>query len=44
MTKQEILDDMLEKHAAYVDDWQNTVKWEAYKEAWRAWRAVKGDN
>lgn len=43
MTKQEILDDMLEKHNAYVDDWQNTEKWEAYKAAWSAWRKVKGD-
>lgn len=44
MTKQEILDDMLQKHEAYVNDWQNTEKWEAYKAAWAAWRQVKGDN
>lgn len=43
VTKKEILDDMLVKHHAYVDDWHNTDKWEAYKAAWQAWRQVKGD-
>lgn len=43
MTKQEILADMLVKHHAYVADWQDEAKWQAYKEAWAAWRAVRGD-
>jgi hypothetical protein len=43
MTKQQILDDMLVKHEAYVNDWQNKEKWEAYVNAWKAWRQVKGD-
>lgn len=43
MSKQEILADMLEKHHAYVDDWQNTAKWKAYVDAWKKWREVKGD-
>lgn len=43
MTKKQILDDMLIKYAAYVDDWKNPEKWEAYKSAWQAWRQVKGD-
>lgn len=43
MTKKEILDDMLEKNEAYVLDWTNEEKWLAYKDAWHAWRKVKGD-
>lgn len=43
MTKKEILDDMLEKHYAYVDDWKNEDKWKAYCDAWHKWRQVKGD-
>lgn len=43
MTKKEILDDMLVKHHAYVDDWKCPIKWEAYKAAWKAWRQVKGE-
>jgi len=44
MTKQEILDDMLAKNEAYVNDWKNKDKWEAYVAAWHAWREVKGDS
>lgn len=43
MSKQEILDDMLAKHEAYVADWQNKAKWEAYCEAWHKWREVRGE-
>lgn len=43
MSKKEILDDMLAKHDAYVTDWQNKDKWEAYVDAWKKWRQVKGD-
>lgn len=43
MSKQEILADMLVKHHAYVDDWQNKDKWHAYVDAWKAWRQVRGD-
>lgn len=43
MSKQEILADMLAKNEAYVNDWQNKEKWEAYVDAWKAWRQVKGD-
>lgn len=42
MTKREILDDMLAKHAAYVEDWRNDDKWAAYVDAWKKWREVKG--
>lgn len=44
MTKKEILDDMLVKYEAYIGDYKNVVKWEAYVEAWKAWRAVKGES
>lgn len=43
MNKQQILDDMLVKHEACLNDWQNKEKWEAYVNAWKAWRQVKGD-
>ena len=43
MTKQEILDDMIEKHTMYVEDWQNDNKWLAYCDAWAKWREVRGD-
>lgn len=42
MSKSEILADMLAKHEAYVADWRNAEKWEAYVVAWKAWRQVKG--
>lgn len=44
MSKAEILADMLEKNDAYVKDWHNKEKWEAYVDAWKKWRAVKGEN
>lgn len=44
MSKEEILKDMLVKYEAYVNEWKCPVKWEAYKAAWSAWRAVKGDS
>ena len=43
MTKKEILDDMLVKYELYVSDSFNEDKWEAYKEAWKEWRLVRGD-
>lgn len=43
MSKQEILNDMLAKYEAYVSDWQDKDKWEAYKQAWIKWREVRGE-
>lgn len=43
MSKNEILEDMLAKNEAYVADWSNKEKWEAYVDAWKKWREVKGD-
>lgn len=43
MTKQEILQRLLETQAAYESDWKNEQKWQAYKQAWKEWRQVKGD-
>lgn len=43
MTKKQILDDMIEKHNDYVNDWKNEDKWNAYVKAWHNWRSVKGD-
>lgn len=43
MSKEEILKDMLAKNEAYISDWKNTEKWEAYCEAWRKWREVRGE-
>ncbi len=43
MSKKEILDDMLVKHYDYVGDWKNETKWQAYFDAWKKWREVKGD-
>lgn len=44
MSKKEILDDMLAKYEAYVSDWKDVHKWDAYVEAWKKWREVKGDD
>lgn len=44
MSKDDILRDMLAKNEAYITDHMNEAKWQAYVDAWRAWRQVKGDS
>ena len=43
MTKKEILDSLIQKMEEYISDYNNTEKLEAYVQAWKEWRTVKGD-
>lgn len=43
MTKKEILDELILKMDTYISDYKNNTKWEEYVEAWKQWRAVRGD-
>lgn len=43
MTKKEILDSLIQNMEEYISDYNNTEKWESYVQAWKEWRAVKGD-